>query len=272
MNKELCVIQANCQVDGLVKLLCQNKAFGEHFTLRKYTNFMNEAVPYGELAECSVFIYQHLGSKWNEQSSDSLLNQINPKALVLKIPNLMFKGYWPFWTNQGPSDFGDSFLDKLIAMGLKKAEIMHIYLKGNLSRKYDLLGMFAESIAIEREKEVGCLIQTVDLVLERFQREQVFFTINHPGMQLLAQVGAAVFKQLELPLPDDFYQNFPNLYPELEIPVHPQLGKIHGIKFANEQARYNVFGKMKTFEQYTSNYIDSQLLNIKPLTSYLHLV
>ena len=272
MNKELCIIQANCQVDGLVKLLFQNKDFNQRFVLRRYTNFMHEAVPYQELSCCSVFIYQHLGSKWNEQSSDCLLKQINPKAKVLKIPNMMFKGYWPFWTNQSPSEFGDFFLDKLIAMGLNKSEIMHIYLHGELGRKYDLLAMFEESIGIEREKEQGCLVQTVDLVLEEFKQQQIFYTINHPSPRLLALVGEAVFKELDLAVPKNFYQQYPDLYPELQLPVHPQLAKIHNLKFVGEQVRYNVYGKMKTFAEYTSNYIDSQLLDMKPFTSYLQLV
>ena len=272
MNKELCIIQANCQVDGLVKLLFENKDFNQRFTLRRYTNFMREAVPYQELSNCAVFIYQHLGSKWDEQSSDCLLKQVNSKAKVLKIPNMLFKGYWPFWTNQSPSEFGDFFLDKLIAMGLNKSEIMHIYLHGNLERKYDLQGIFEESVAIERKKEVACLVQTVDLVLEKFKHEQVFYTINHPSPWLLALVGEAIFKELGLPLCANFYAQFPDPYPELQVPVHPQLAKIYGLKFAGQETRYNVYGKMKTFAEYTSNYIDSQLLDFKPLTSYLQLV
>ena len=272
MSKELCVIQANCQVDGLVKLLFQNKAFNQRFTLRRYTNFMHEAVPYEELSSCAVFIYQHLGSKWNEQSSDCLLKQVNPKAKVLKIPNLLFKGYWPFWTNQSPSEFGDFFLDKLIAMGLNKSEIMHIYLHGKLDRKYDLQAMFEESVAIEREKELGCLVQTVDLVLEKYKQQQIFYTINHPAPWLLALLGEALFKELDLPISASFYEEFPDPNPELQLPVHPQLAKIHDLKFAGEHTRYNVYGKMKTFAEYTSNYIDSQLLDFKPLTSYLQLV
>lgn len=257
-------------MDGLVRLLYNSPQFNSRFVLRRYTNFLREPVPQDELAACSVFIYQYLGEKWDELSSNTLLGQVNPGALVLRIPNMMFKGYWPFWTNQGPSEFGDSFLDQLIGMKLNKSEIMHIYLHGKLENKFDLAGMFEQSIAIERAKEEDCIVKTVDWVLERYQNEMVFFSINHPGLELLELVAREIYRELELSVPASF--EVPNLYPELTIPVHPQLGRIHGIKFASEDARYNVFGKMKTCEEYTSNYIDSQLLDIRPLTAYLQLV
>jgi hypothetical protein len=270
MTKQFCIIQANCQADGLVKLLYDNPQFNSRFVLRKYTNFLREPVPQEELSTCSVFIYQYLGGKWDELSSDSLLKQLNPKARVLRIPNMMFKGYWPFWTNQGPSEFGDYFLDQLIAMKLNKSEIMQIYLRGKLENKFDLAGMFEQSIEIERTKEQECIVKTVDWVLERYREEMVFFTINHPGMGLLEKVAREVYRELELPVPDKFV--VPNLYDELTVPVHPQLGRICGIKFADDHARYNVFGKLKTCEQYVSNDIDSQLLDMRPLTAYLQLV
>jgi len=270
MDKELCVIQANCQVDGLVKLLCNNPQFNSRFTLRRYTNFLREPVPQAELATCSVFVYQYLGEKWEDLSSDALLAQVNPKAQVLRIPNMLFKGYWPFWTNQGPSEFGDYFLDQLIAMRLNKSEIMHIYLHGKLENKFDLIKMFEESIAIERAKERDSIVQTVDWVLEHYQEKMVFFSINHPNMELLKMVAKEVYRELDLNIPTNF--EVPNLYDELAVPVHPQLGGIHGIRFVGEDVRYNVFGKQKSFAEYTSNYIDSQLLDIRPLTAYLQLV
>lgn len=270
MDKELCVIQANCQADGLVRLLSENKDLNSRFSLRRYTNFLHESVPHEELASCTAFIYQHLGEKWAEISSINLLKQVNPRAKLLQISNMMFKGYRPFWTNRGPSEFGDSFLDQLIAMKLNKPELIHIYLNGNLEKKFDLRSMFKESLEIERQKKVDCIVQTVDHVPERFREEQVFYLINHPDMVLLGVVAKKIFREPELPLPNNF--EVPDLYPELTIPIHPQLAKIHGLKLVDENTKYNVFGKMKTCAEYTSIYIDSQILNMQPLTAYLHLV
>lgn len=271
-NKQLCLIQANCQADALQGLLMSSAAFNADFELRRYTNFLNEQVPDQELARCSCFIYQHLGPKWDTMASKRLLPKVNPNAKIIQIPNMLFKGYWPFWTSNSPSEFGDEFLDKLIAMQLSKPEIMHIYLHGNINKKFDLTDIFEKSIAIEREKEKNAIIKTVDYALENFKTKQLFYTINHPSTKLLAMVAKAIYYELGLELPPGFSDNFPNPYPELTMPIHPQVAAFHGISFANEHTKYNIFGKQKTFAEYVSNYIDSQLLNLTPLTAYLHMI
>ncbi len=272
MNQELCLIQANCQADALINLLQSRSDFTCRYRLRAYTNFLKEPVPEKELAECSIFIYQHLGAKWGELASAVLLKNLNPKAKQIKIPNMLFKGYWPFWTNHSPSEFGDFFLDKLIAMGLNKGEILHVYLSMKLAEKFDLQKMFQESIEIERTKEVGCIVNTVDFVLEHYRRDWLFCTINHPRRILLALVAKAIFQELELTWNEAEMLALPSPYPEFDLPIHPQVAKFHNLRFISENTVYNVFGKKKSFQEYVSNYIDSQLMNLRPLSAYLHLV
>lgn len=272
MAKQLCIFQANCQIDSLIRLLCLDSQFTSRYELRRYTNFLRESVPANELASCAFFFYQHLGDKWEQLSSSTLLKRLNPKARAIKIPNMFFKGYWPFWTNHSPSEHGDLFLDQLINMNLNKSEIMHICLHGNLEKKFDIPAIFEKSIMLEREKEKGALIGTVDWILENFRDRSLFYTINHPGMELLAKLCEAVYHELELVVPRNLPEIIPNLYPDFNLPIHPQVAKIHGLKFADEHTRYSIFGKHKTYAEYASNYVDSQLLNITPLSAYLHIV
>ena len=273
MTKELCIIHANCQADPMLELLARHPAFCGRFAAEKYTNYLREKIDPARLAACTVFMYQHLGDKWGEHASENLLGLVNPKALVLRLPNMLFKGYWPFWTNHSPSDFGDFFLDKLIDLNIGKPEIMRLYLHGDLTRKFDLAAMFKESLAVEREKEKGCLAPSVDLILEHFKEEQLFGTINHPRQRLIWNMTQAVLKALELPaLPDiksESYRQFTDPYPEFTLPIHPQVAAFHGLKFIAPKTRYQVFGKEKTFEQYISNYVDCRLLGIKPFVGYL---
>jgi hypothetical protein len=51
---------------------------------------------------------------------------------------MFFIGYWPLWHNAPGFDFRDRFLDHLLDMGLSKAEILHLHLRTDLARKYDL--------------------------------------------------------------------------------------------------------------------------------------
>ncbi len=273
MTKELCIIHANCQADPMLELLARHRAFCGRFAVEKYTNYLREKVDPAHLAACTVFMYQHLGDKWGEHASQHLLSLVNPKALVLRLPNMLFKGYWPFWTNHSPSDFGDFFLDKLIDLNIGKPEIMRLYLHGDLTRKFDLAAMFEESLAVEREKEKGCLVAYVDLILEHFKQEQLFGTINHPRQRLIWHMTQAVLKALELPalpgIESESYRQFADPYPEFTLPIHPQVATFHGLKFISPDTRYQVFGKEKTFEQYVGNYVDCRLLGLAPFVGYL---
>lgn len=102
-----------------MQLLASHPEFSRAFEIRKYTNYLHEEVPAQELAECSLFMYQHLGAKWGDHASDELLAKVNSSATVMAVPNVLFKAYWPLWTNHSPMDFGDAYLDKLIDMGLE---------------------------------------------------------------------------------------------------------------------------------------------------------
>ncbi len=154
-HRSLCLIHANCQGDPLAALLAASPQFAERYEIRRYTNYLRERIAPAELSGCGLFLYQHLGEKWDDHASDRLLAMVNPAARVLRLPNMLFTGYWPFWTNKSPMDFGDAFLDRLVSMGLSMAEILHVYLHGDIAAKYDLDAMLRHSLAVERDKERG---------------------------------------------------------------------------------------------------------------------
>ncbi len=273
MKKELCIIHANCQADPMLDLLMRHGQFCRYFEVEKYTNYLKEEIAPERLAQCSVFIYQHLGAKWNELASESLLGLLNPQALVLQMPNMLFKGYWPFWTNHSPSDFGDFYLDKLLAKGLSKGEMLHLYLHADITRLFDLKAMFAESIAVERSKEEGGMCAYVDEILAHYHNEPLFGTINHPRQRLIWRMTQAVLEKLDLAslpsMQSEAFRQFADPYPDISLPIHPQVAAFHELTFAGPDTRYSVFGKLKTFEQYINNYIDCRLLGLTPFVGYL---
>lgn len=273
MQRELCLIHANCQGDPLVRLLMASPAFASRFYIRKYTNYQREVVDAAELSSCTLFMYQHLGEKWEEHASEHLLNLVNPAARVMRLPNMFFKGYWPLWTIHSPSEFGDVYLDHLIDMGLEKNEILYVYLNTDLTKKYDLGASLAESMTVERSKEAATVVQTVDLVEARWREELLFNTINHPGRELLLHLADGVLSALGFPaLTPSARAAFADPYPEFILPIHPQVAAYHGLSFGGEDWLFPVFGKQKTFAQYAEHYVDCRLLGIESLNAYLHLV
>lgn len=304
-HRTLCLIHANCQGDPLAALLAAAPQFAERYEIRRYTNYLRERIAPAELSGCGLFLYQHLGEKWDDHASDRLLAMVNPAARVLRLPNMLFTGYWPFWTNKSPMDFGDAFLDRLVSMGLSMAEILHVYLHGDIAAKYDLDAMLRASLDVERDKERGAdaelgmtgsaersraggggaaasaapgaipavVTPTVDVVEALWKEERLFATINHPNRRLVLHVAEGVLAALGMdPLPPEVRDGFADPYPEFELPIHPQVAAHHGLAFGGPDAAYNIYGRRMTFEDYVRRYVDCRMRGIDNFIGYLQLV
>lgn len=268
-----CLVHANCQGDPLRDLLLRSPAFRECYTLKKYTNFLKEQVPGADIDQADVFLYQHVDAGWGDLASDAILARLKPGCRVLCLPNLYFLPYWPLLIRDPDFDFSDRFLDKLIAMGLSKAEILHVYLRPNLAEKYDLDALAAPSLDKERRKEARTPIRLLDSILARFRRERLFLTVNHPSKALCVEIADAVLDFLDLPplAPEDI-ADYPEPFGDFEQPIHPGVIRHHGLAWLTPETAFHVHGKPMTFADYTGHYIDAKLQDIKSFAAYLHLV
>lgn len=259
-------------------LLTASAAFNRAYRLIRRTNYTREPVAEEELASCGLFLYQHLDEFWGEFSSAALLRRLPASATALCIPNLFFKGYWPFWTSDSPIAFGDSLLNRLIDEGASKPVILRIYLHGNIRSFVDLKASLEETVEKERQKERLTCVSTVDFLLERWKRHLAFHTVNHPGRDMLLHAANGILEAAGFPpLTDDeraaaFHAGFPS-YSDFDLPVHPQVAAFHGLEFTGPESGFAVFGRRMTFTAYISRYIDCRANGMgDDFISYLHLV
>jgi hypothetical protein len=258
-GKKRCVVHGNCQADPLLSLLALSSAFSRCWETRLYINYTREAVPASSLEQCDLFLYQYLGEDWGELASTELLRKLPPQAVSICLPNLFFKGYWPFWTNASPMDFGDRLLDKLLEAGAEKPEILKIYYYGDVRRFADLEQNLLESLRLEREKEARGPIKTAGLQEELWREEMLFYTCNHPSGRLLSYVANELLRLLGLPALPESVAAFSPEYADFELPIHPQVASSLKLSFVGENQTYNIFGRKMNFLQYISRYIDCSL-------------
>ena len=278
MHRTPCLMHANCQGEELERLLLASSSFNNKYRLVRRTNYAREPISQEELAECGLFMYQHLGEEWGEFASAALLRRLPPSALPLCIPNLFFKGCWPFWASRGPIDFSDTLLNRLIDEGAPKPVILRVYLHGNIRSFVDLQAVLEESIEIERKKEAQTCVKTVDFFLKNWKQRPFFHTINHPGKELLIHAANGILSATGFsPLRDDEIAvacaaDFPS-YSDFDLPVHPQVATFHGLDFAGPTDSFAVFGRRMTFAEYISRYIDCRINGMeKDFLGYLQLV
>lgn len=280
MHRKLCILQANCQGDEINRLLETHSLFMSRYRIKRFTNYTREHIPDEALAQCDLFLYQHLGDNWHELSSERLLPKLSPKAVTLCIPNMFFKAYWPLWTSNSPIDYGDILLNRLIDEGASKPAILKVYLHGNALSDTMIKKALDDTIDQEREKEKRCFMTTTELVLRGWRKEFLFHTVNHPGRRLLLHVTNGLLAALGMPpldadAPDRVVprnEAFP-MYSFFDLPIHPKVAAFHKLSFGGAGYLFRVFQKQLTFEQYISRYIDCRHNGMDDnFTGYLQLV
>ena len=272
--REICVLHANCQGEPLAQLLAASPEFAARWRICQYTNYTREAIPDFILKNTSLFLFQHLGPEWGEVSSDVLLARLGGNARPVCIPNMFFLGYWPFWTKDSPMDFGDFFLDKLYASGAGKAEILRVYLHGDIRRMVDLEAGVQKTLDAEFAKEERCAVKTAAFVAENWKKIRLFQTVNHPDAPLLVYVAQKLLACLGLPpLSESVCRAFAFGYEGFALPIHPKVAAFHHLPFADENTQYPVFDRTMTFPQYISRYIDCRMNHLEEsFFAYLQLV
>lgn len=241
--------------------------FAARYHCRLFTNYVREPIPPGTLENCDLFLYQHLGEKWDEFASASLLRRVSSSAQTLCIPNMFFSGYWPFWSGAPGFNYRDSYLDSLLDAGLSGEEILLLFLRSPLATRFDLASLLEETLAQERSREAHTPIKYVDKIEQDFRTRKLFTTVNHPGPELLNHVASTVLVHLGFAPPD--MTTMPDAYPEFEQPIHPHVAAFHGLDFADATTEYMVYGLPMTFAHYVARYVEARQEGITDFIEYL---
>ncbi|MBO4300037.1 MAG: hypothetical protein J5861_00385 [Desulfovibrio sp.] len=272
MSRTLCLLHANCQGDMLLPLLEDTPTFARLFRVRHLVNYTHEDIDLDEMAHCSLFLYQYLSPKWKEHSSEQMLNRLSPSCTAIAIPNLFFKGYWPFWKSGGPINFADSLLEKLLEMGTPQTAL-RLYLKGNPALIGDtsaLEGIVEDSLRHEEDKETRSHICCSSLIREQWRERQLFLTINHPGTELLFHVADSLLRLLGLgAVPPSVRSAYSHPFDDFWLPIHPAVGQALNLPFTAPQRRYTIFQNRLTHQEYVLAYLACRSNNVHDFLTFL---
>lgn len=272
MSLPLLLLHANCQGDALRRLLAAHPEFPHRFRVAHVVNHLRRPFPEDLLAQAQVVAHQWLEPHWDDHGSEALRARAPAGCRLFRLPNLFFKGYWPFWTGQAGIDFKDSFLEALLARGLADKEILHLACRADPRQFHDLDAIFSESLRIEREKERRWDVPLCQVVEAECRRRPLFFTINHPGNWLLARVADALLAWLGLPpLDPDAVAALPEPFGDFMQPVHPGVGRWLKLEWLEPDMRFPCYGKPIGYEEYVACYLFCRRNDIDDFTGYLML-
>ncbi len=270
--KDICLLHANCQGEVLKRILERSKEFTKKFIIHYYVNFTREQIPPEDIENCRLFLYQQIGPHFGDLSSAVLLSRISQNCQAIRIPNLFFKGYWPFWTNDTKViDFADTVLERLLALKLPTEEILHIYLSGAHPAFHGIRETAKHSLAFDLEKMSDTGFSSVSSIFETcWREEQLFFTVNHPGERLSIAVANDLLSLLSLPrlLSSDLH-DYTHPYADFIHPIHPVVGTSLSLPFTGAKVTYPVYGKMMTHKDFVLAYLTCRLNKVSTLPAYL---
>ena len=171
------------------------------------------------------------------------------------------------------TDVSDAaWLCQLLEAGLLKASFVPpqpIRVLRNLTR-------YRKTQVRERQREARTPVKYLDHVLEHWRQRPLFYTVNHPGPELLGLAAAGILRELGLALPSPELLPGPESlgagYADFELPAHPQAAAHYGLAYGAETEIFNVYGRAKTFAQYAAAYVDCRQQGIDDFIGYLQLV
>ena len=272
MPQALCLLHANCQGDTLRPLLENTPAFSRLFRIRQYVNYTREAIARQDMEQCALFLYQKLAPKWDGLSTDQLLPRLPASCLPIEIPNLFFKGYWPFWMRDPRINFADSLLETLLE-NAPPAEALALYLRGAERLFGDAAALTAlaeDSLLREEEKEAESPIRCTPLLRERWRSEQLFITVNHPGRELVCHTADCLLRLLGLGgLPASVRSAYAHPLEDFWLPIHPAVGQRLRLPFADADRRYPVYHTTLTHREYAVCYMACRANGVSDFLTFL---
>ena len=272
MTKALCLLHANCQGDALRPLLENTPAFASRFTIRQYVNYTRQSIADSDIERCELFLYQRLAPKWGDLSTEQMLPRLPQHCQTIEIPNLFFKGYWPFWSRDERINFADSLLETLLEK-VSPQEAMTLYLRGSASLLGDTAALHRqaeESLCREEAKEADAPIKCAHLLRERWREEQMFMTVNHPGRELMCHMADKLLRLLGLGgLPQSTRSSYAHPLEDFWLPIHPAVGRSLGLPFASAEKRWPIYHLQLTHREYTMCYMACRANNVPDFLTFL---
>jgi len=266
-SKQALVIIGNCQAE-IVGHQLRATALSDRFSVNfHYFNMPDHEIEMGKrvIDAADLVLVQDIRD-WEQYP---LKDFIPASARIVKFPCLRLASLWPFDSYNGPGDpdalkrdwpqLKFPYLDGALARLRKETPDPERRLARYAALDMDLLvdpkrlHAFEERRLLAMDRQYQC--QIGQFVLENFQSRRVFHTTTHPHVKLLAMLLEQLFKSLEIKNVVPGGSEFDRLFSSTQIPVHPMIGKLLGIKWATESARYLFDGEQLTWEAYVRRYI-----------------
>ena len=198
------IIYGNCQIEYIENYLKASLGFSKKYeiVLSKPIFAVSEKdVGIEKLADCDVFIYQNINGEFkHELKTENIKKLLKKECICINIPVAYFTGYFPQYAHNpvnkssekyvwGKYPYGDSNIIEFMESPLSnKKEEREQFLKKVESRDFYneefLKTNIKNSLEELRKRECNCDFNISDLIEASYDKEYLFFTVNHPSFKI----------------------------------------------------------------------------------------
>ncbi len=173
-----------------------------------------------------------------------------------KIPSLSGALYWPThfhdfrnkdyrelekYSGKGPYPVGDRVINNMIRDGADPNTVAQEYIESDFGALMNLARLFEMWNYCGTQRDLDSDIQIHSYVLENLQKKQLFYTIRHPTMEMMAVYVASILDALGLLYStywDDVQKITYDPIEEYHFPVHPSIGASYGMEWITPEKTY----------------------------------
>lgn len=287
-SRKAVVIYGNCQTQRLRKIMLMHKPFYEKYffieIMPVFTYISNKEkqeqwhILLNDLAfwkEIDLFIYQKVletNRFYCGLATKHILGMLSESCQTIQILNIYFTGYFiqakrnehnimQEVHQSGLFFYCDKYVDEMIEKGLSENEIINEISRVDFIEPKQVYDAVKKSFEQMREREKEADVGITDFVEQYYDKQQLFYSFNHPTNFVLFEYAKRILKYLDLgdlEIDENAAYILADTLRGVDIPIYPAV--LNALKlnggvnqyFVNRYIDTNLF---LNFEEYYREYI-----------------
>lgn len=275
------ILYGNCQADAMTSTLAVDPIVSGFYQVAYLRSFEHPVEGRASLDErlarrCVLLWEQHDRQTFPQRD-------LLPKGcLTIRFPAVDLNLLWPFnCVNPhnapeppvfpyGRYAYGDRVIANSVDRGMNADDILEYYLNGWEDYKIDLNRLLQLEEARIRARDARCDVKIGEFVLNRFRKERLFWTVNHPTPPLLNALAERLLQASDPVQPalqdaDVAATLSSHFRPEgplgvVSVPIHPKVAEHLELEWYDPNERHRSWdGKTYTYAEYFEGMIRQAL-------------
>lgn len=283
--KKIALVYGNCQAEIISNMLESNITFNNDFLLLRVplVHLYKDKVQIKKIfydriiKEVDLFIYQNVGYEngyFPELASEAICNQLKETCKKVRILNLYFDGYFVQYDQSLKGKFAlntekflfpyvDRYIDRFVREKYKVDNILARISDVNFISPEKIFEKCERSIKELKKREESADIKITKYIEENFRITQLFYTRNHPSMQLIDLYVNRILDFLgykeNLEMKESvMYMHYGYAMKNCDWPLYPSVICVLGLK-SYEKFLYiytMIDNQLYTFESFMREYLE----------------